>query len=104
MFKEESSRNGPGSAFVLCERGNGSPVVSVSVGAMVQNFLKDGTNVGVDGRPPFARCITMVMHKMEYERKTSLEAVLWGSDDIQTPIDRRFLTLQTFCRSNSNGM
>ena len=66
-LREENSKVGPGTAFLATDRFTNQAVIFVAVGGLMTNFLKDGANVGVDGKPPFARGISVLEHKMESE-------------------------------------
>jgi hypothetical protein len=100
VFKEFWSSQGPVSAFLVCDKGSGRPVVFASVGGIMKSFLVFGKNIGVDGRGPFTKGVTVIEHRFEYERKSCLIATLWHGEDLNCSIQKRHITMQTMNRRN----
>ncbi|KAJ2915574.1 hypothetical protein MD484_g4826, partial [Candolleomyces efflorescens] len=100
VFKEEYSRNGAGSAFIACFKNDSRPVSFIMVGSVMKSFLLTGQNVGHDGKTPFAKGITVLQHRLEYERFSCLFCTLWQGEDVLTPIVHRLITIQTHNRRN----
>lgn len=100
VFKESWSSQGPASAFTVCDKANGRPVVFASVCAIMESFISYGRNVGADNRPPFAKGVEIIEHRFEYERMSCMIATLWHGEAINAPIQLRHITMQTMNRRN----
>lgn len=74
------------------------------VGAVGRSFLSEGDNLGIDGKGPFTKGLTIVPHRYEYERFSAYMATLWQEDGLQPPIRDRHITFQTRNRANNYGM
>ncbi|KAJ2934227.1 hypothetical protein H1R20_g2867, partial [Candolleomyces eurysporus] len=101
IFKEVFSFQGAGSAYIACNKDNCLPVVFVMVGAIMESFVVQGRNVGIDGKGPFAKGVVMLNHRLEYERQSCTFATLWQGEAITAPIQRRLITFQTKNRPNN---
>jgi hypothetical protein len=100
VFKEEYSKNGPGSAFTASFKSDGRPASFLMVGSIMKSFLRAGMNVGLDGKTPFAKGVHVLQHRYEYERFSCLFATLWQGEDLISPIVHRLITIQTHNRCN----
>ncbi|KAJ2914454.1 hypothetical protein MD484_g5958, partial [Candolleomyces efflorescens] len=102
VFKESYSNQGPCTAFLACHKDDARPAVFVTVGGLMESFLSEGKNVGADGRPPWAKGVTVLGHRFEYEHLSSTFATLCHGEDIVAPVKRRHITFQTMNRRNAN--
>jgi hypothetical protein len=100
VFKETYSNQGPCSAFTACHKDDGRPAVFLTIGGLMDSFISEGRNIGVDGRPPFAKGGTVLGHRFEYEHLSSNFATLWHGEDISAPIKKRHIMFQTMNRQN----
>ncbi|KAJ2911779.1 hypothetical protein MD484_g8635, partial [Candolleomyces efflorescens] len=100
IFKETYSRQGPSTAFLLCDKDKCRPMTFIYVGAIMESCIKFGKPLGADGNGPTAKVIVVLGHRFEYERFSCLHCTAWHGDDLSTPINRRLITFQTKNRPN----